>query len=70
MPTLYQYREFGRFRLFLAICVVVQHAVMASSGLMRLVDPGVNRLRDLIRGKRLQAPERGFAISSRVEVRP
>lgn len=32
-------------------------SLMASYGLMRLVDPAVNQLRDIIRGKRLERPE-------------
>jgi peptidoglycan/LPS O-acetylase OafA/YrhL len=36
-------------------------AVLASYGLMRLVDPGVNRLRDLIRGKRLRPPKEALS---------
>jgi peptidoglycan/LPS O-acetylase OafA/YrhL len=43
-------------------------AVLASYALMQLVDPGVNRLRDLIRGKRIRSPEAGLVTSSRIEV--
>jgi len=32
-------------------------SLMASYGLMRLVDPAVNQLRDIIQGKRLERPE-------------
>ena len=39
MPSPYQYREFGIFRLLLAICVLVQHAIVnaAPAGRLRAV---------------------------------